>query len=401
MADERKITDGRIMADERKITEEREAAWWLGAAPGFGAVRLVQLSQLFDSARSVLAAAREKGDGRIFWRERIRARWRKGETLRVTESDWQRLKDYAKEWEKSAWDYHRWAQKGIKFITVWDDIYPRRLCPYPNRPFSLYIKGNLPAEKAKAAALIGARACSPYGRSYARRTARELAERGVQIISGLAAGIDSEGHIGALESRKEGSTFAVLGCGPDQCYPKEHGLLAERIVEAGGGLLSEFAPGTPPFSSNFPMRNRIISGLSDCILVMEARRQSGSLITVNRALDQGKDVFALPGRVSDPLSEGCNRLIQSGAAPLLGSRDVLELLFPGAEENEKNAEFVKKPLASDRNLVYSCLDCQGKSVQELMELTGLPLSAVREELLALLLDGRAAETAKGCYAAVD
>ena len=383
-----------------KKEREKEAAWWLNSIPGMGTVRIQQLTALFGSAENILAAAMERGDGRVFW-QRIEGRWRGSRRLLITAEDWLRIKGYVKEREKCVQNYHRWRQAGIRFITMWDDDYPKRLSYYGDRPIALYVRGNLPAEEKRTAAVIGARACSCYGRIYARRIARELAEREVQIVSGLAAGIDSEGHAGALESGRERATYAVLGCGPDQCYPREHGLLADRIVETGGGLISEFAPGTPPAPSHFPMRNRIISGLSDCILVMEARKRSGSLITVDQALEQGKEVFALPGRANDPLSEGCNRLIKAGAALLADSRDVLECLFPGARENTKSAEIVKKPLAPDKNLVYSCLDCQGKSVEELMELTGLPLSVVYEELLSLLLDGQITEAAKGCYALLD
>ena len=407
-ADKEKM-NGVILNKERRDQEEKRAAWWLDSAPGLGAVRLLQLAQLFGSAVNIAAAARERGDGLLFWQEQIQGRWKEDTELKVTAANWQSLRAHLRNWEKAAEEYHRWTQAGIRFITIWDDAYPERLSHYRDRPFALYVKGNLPLEERKTAAVIGARACSRYGRIYARKIARELAERQVQIVSGLAAGIDSEGHVGALDSGMPGATYAVLGCGPEQCYPREHGLLADRIVEAGGGLISEFAPGTPPLAHHFPMRNRIISGLSDCILVMEARGRSGSLITVGQALEQGKEVFALPGRANDGLSEGCNCLIKTGAALLTGSREVLEYLLPGAKENnrekeeekEKSAEFVKKPLAPNENLVYSCLDCQGKSVEQLMELTGLPLSAVREELLLLLLDGEIAETAKGCYAALE
>ena len=191
-----------------------------------------------------------------------------------------------------------------------DKAYPERMRPYPDMPAGIYTKGRLPFEGVPSAAIVGARACSVYGRVQARRYARELAAAGVQIISGLATGVDAAAHEGALEGG--GVTFAVLGCGVDICYPKENYPLMRRMLEHGGGILSEFEPGEEPAAWHFPQRNRIISALADLVLVVEARKRSGSLITADYALEQGKSVYALPGRVNDPLSEGCNRLIAQG-----------------------------------------------------------------------------------------
>lgn len=258
--------------------------------------------------------------------------------------------------------------------------------------------------------MIGARACSAYGGGQGKRFARELAACGVQIISGLAYGVDSEGHWGALESGAAGATYAVLGCGVDQCYPPEHEKLADQILANGGGLISEFLPGTGPKARNFPMRNRIISGLSDCILVMEARKRSGSLITVDQALEQGKEVFALPGRVCDGLSEGCHQLIRNGAAILTSSEDVLEFLYPDRKEYMKMADGAERKLVtksiseSDTNTnpgigkeIYCCLDTDGKTIEQLMSQTGLSLAQVQMELLDLLMEDKIVEPSKGYY----
>lgn len=430
------------------MTEIGEAAWWLAAAPGFGAVKIRQLSALAGRPKQILEQVRRlrsRTDGGRIWYEALCRDWNTGETLTgctgedaerlaIRSNDMERLVLHGAEFEKYAEEYHRWLRCGIRFITVWDEEYPGRLLPLYDRPFALYVRGALPADDRPSAAIVGARACSGYGAGQARRFARELAGKGVQIISGLAYGVDSAGHRGALESGVSGSTFAVLGCGPEKCYPPEHEALAEQIVAQGGGLISEFPPGTEPAAKNFPMRNRIISGLSDCLLVMEARRRSGSLITVDQALEQGREVFALPGHVDDCLSEGCHRLIQNGAAILTDSRDVLEYLAPNkrmaelssqkevqsaqkedtmrktaenllfcdempdsVKKQANDSKFAKKILAPDKNMVYSCLDCQGKTIEELMTLTGLTLSQVRMELLELLMTDRAAETAKGYY----
>ena len=214
-------------------------------------------------------------------------------------------------------------KEGIRLVAFLDENYPKRLLQIPDYPVGLFVRGELPDEERPAAAVIGARDCTNYGRQEAESVAAELAGAGVQIISGLAYGIDSAGHRGALKAG--GRTFGVLGCGIKICYPRENYGLYERMCRQGG-VLSEWMPWEPPQQKNFPIRNRIISGLSDVLLVMEARQKSGSLITAGIGLEQGKEIFALPGRVSDPLSEGCNRLISEGAGVLLGPEEVLEYI---------------------------------------------------------------------------
>ncbi|MBP3701670.1 MAG: DNA-processing protein DprA [Lachnospiraceae bacterium] len=357
-----------------------------------------------------------------------------GHRLQIRLQDVRQLWYHRKEIDHSGEEYERWISAGLGFVTIFDPDYPQRLREIYDPPFALYVRGKLPDPHRKTAAIIGARACSGYGANYGRKIARELAAEGVQIISGLAYGIDSEGHWGALESKVPGATYAVLGCGVEQCYPREHEKLADQILQNGGGILSEFPPGTAPHAGHFPMRNRIISGLSDCILVMEARRRSGSLITVDQALEQGREVFALPGRVEDKLSEGCLHLIRNGANLLTESGDVLWYLFPEKRKNgkymDKNVKIAsecggkdkgikkiqirsgeldecerkrgharEKDFSADteKNSVYSCLDSVEKTVEEIMTLTGLPLAAVRMQLLELLLEDQITETVKGYY----
>lgn len=224
--------------------------------------------------------------------------------------------------------------------------------------------------------------------------AAELARAGVQIVSGLAYGIDGAGHAGAL--RAGGKTFGVLGCGIKICYPREnYGLYQKMAVQ--GGILSEFAPKEQPQPRNFPVRNRIISGLSDVILVIEARQKSGSLITAGLGLEQGKEIFALPGRVSDPLSEGCNRLIQEGAGILLTPDDVLEYFTLRNGKILRVHEKNKNGLAKKEKMVYSCLDLQPKGLEEIVTLSGLPVGECISVLLELELSGYIVETSHQYY----
>lgn len=199
------------------------------------------------------------------------------------------------------------AMQKIKCLTIEDSNFPDRLRKLSGMPKKLYYIGNLPDPKKPAAAVVGARMCSPYGRCQAFKYARTMASYGVQIISGMARGIDAEGHKGALDT--DTPTFAVLGSGVDVCYPNSNRWLYQRILEKGGGIISELPPGSPPVNWAFPARNRIISGLSDAVLVVEAKEQSGSLITANFALEHGHSVYALPGAVTEELSRGCNKLI--------------------------------------------------------------------------------------------
>lgn len=219
--------------------------------------------------------------------------------------------------------YDRLRERGISFLPYWDSAYPSRLKNIVDAPVALYQKGRLPEDAQKAVAIIGARECSGYGRETARCFAAGLARAGVTIISGMARGVDGIAGEAALEVG--GSSVAVLGCGVDICYPPENKKLYERL-EREGCLLSEYPPGTQPAAALFPPRNRIISGLADLVLVTEARDKSGTLITVDMALEQGRDVFAVPGRITDSCSRGCNRLIGNGAGAAISVPQLLEVL---------------------------------------------------------------------------
>ena len=280
--------------------------------------------------------------------------------------------------------YHREVGQGIRFISRIDEAFPEKLKPYPGCPIGLYVKGKLPDPKKPAVAMVGARACSSYGRAIANRFGRELAEAGVQVISGMAAGIDGICQQAALSVG--GESFGVLGCGVDVVYPPENHELY-RMLEENGGLISEYAPGRPPLSYQFPARNRIISGLCDCLIVVEARKKSGTLITTDFALEQGKYIGAVPGRVGDSLSEGCNQLIQTGAFLIQNTEDILNILGIYSKTNEKIMKNPADSLASLEKTVYSCLGLCPKHLEEIVGEVMLPMSQVMEILLTLEING--------------
>ena len=214
-------------------------------------------------------------------------------------------------------------QADIYYISRDSERYPQRFRELPQMPEGIYVKGTLPDEKMPTAAIVGARMCSRYGRVTSFDFGKKLAENGVQVISGMALGIDGAAQEGALAGG--GRTFAILGCGADICYPRSNYRLYDQIPDHGG-IISEFEPGTKPLPYNFPIRNRLISALADVVIVVEARKKSGSLITVDYALEQGKSVYAVPGRVGDVLSDGCNNLIAQGAGIAWSVETILEEL---------------------------------------------------------------------------
>lgn len=289
--------------------------------------------------------------------------------------------------------YERMKTQGIRLITLEDEEYPSRLLHIYGPPCGLYIRGRLPVRQERSAAVIGARICSSYGKEMAWRTGRTLAQAGIQVIGGMAAGIDGAGHRGALET---GRTYAVLGCGVDQCYPLENRDLFERIPVTGG-LISEFPPGSRPLSWHFPQRNRLISGLSDLVAVIEAKKKSGSLITVEYALDQGKDVFALPGMVTDALSEGCHQLIKNGAGLFSSPADLLEILAPNRKNQLKSSKEIEMGLVFIEKKVYSCLDFRARSMEKIAINAGLSVSETAQALIQLEIKGLARRTGLSAY----
>ena len=227
--------------------------------------------------------------------------------------------------------------------------------------------------------------------------ARILTQTGIQVISGLARGVDAAAHAGALAAG--GKTYGVMGCGVDFCYPTSSRKLY-HVMQQQGGILSEFAPGTPPLSYHFPLRNRIISGLSEAILVVEAKEKSGSLITADAALEQGRTVFALPGRAGDLLSEGCNRLIYQGAIPAWKPEIILEEMeWTGKKEiiQEDFTQEKKIVLAREDDLVYSCVGLYPKNVDQIAQESRVEIRKLMSILVTLELQGYIREITKNYY----
>lgn len=298
--------------------------------------------------------------------------------------------------------FEKLLMRDIRFISCESRDYPEKFKNLPDYPYGIYVKGNLPREDCISVGMIGARICSDYGRAMTKKFAEALSRNNIQIISGMAAGIDAESSLGAINAG--GRTYVVLGCGVDVIYPTENVDLYDAILNSGGGIISEFPPGTRPYAWQFPHRNRLISALSDCILVMEARKRSGTLTTVSQALDQGKDIFALPGRATDSLSVSCNQLISEGAGLLSTPEALLELLKKdyGAELDTFSGGFFEiqegfNELTADETEVYKELDYTPKSADEIADTTGLDLFSVMEVLTELELNGLAMEHGTGLY----
>jgi DNA processing protein len=280
-----------------------------------------------------------------------------------------RWREHVRRFDATAYE-RRLAERGLRFVSV----LPPLLRAIHDPPAGLFVRGAAALDllERPAVAIVGARACSGYGASVARNLGRELAAAGLVVVSGLARGVDGEAHRGALDAG--GATVAVLGCGIDRDYPAAHADLARRIAETGL-VVSEYAPGIEPAPWRFPARNRIVAGLAAATVVVEARERSGALITADLALEEGREVFAVPGEITSALSAGANALLKLGASPLTCAADVLSSF--GIEQDAQDT--VADPL----------LDLLPATADELVRSTGRPPADVAAALVALELDGRA------------
>ena len=301
-----------------------------------------------------------------------------------------------KEWNLEA-EYQKLNDRQVTLYTIADEKYPSRLREISSPPYALYVKGELPLEEQLSVAIVGARECTTYGETMARQYAETLADAGIQIISGMARGIDGVSQKSALAAG--GKSYAVLGSGVDLCYPREHYALYTEL-QTHGGVISEQPLGTQPLSQFFPARNRIISGLADIVIVIEAKERSGSLITADMALEQGKDVYALPGPCNSRLSKGCHNLIKQGAGILLSPKELLEELGIFHKEKIEKTTENKILLESTEKLVYSCLDFHPKNLNRVSEATGLTIQALMHALVGLELKGYIKEISKNYYVKV-
>lgn len=304
---------------------------------------------------------------------------RREQVQTILESDVQRVR---------LWQLYEFIkEKKINVCFRDSEKYPKRLKEIYLPPLVLYYYGTLPKDTMPSLAIIGSRNCSMYGEEIASVFARELSKSGIQIVSGMARGIDSSAQRSAI--KEAGSAYAVLGSGVDVCYPRENKLLYEEICFKGG-VISEELPNTQPIGKNFPKRNRLISGLSDAVFVVEARQKSGSLITVSYALEQGKDIYAIPGRIYERLAEGTNQLIQDGAYLVKEPEDILREFQSNFNYLDRKMESKKTILEKNKNLlletkekmVYACLGLQLKHIEQIYVETGISMS----ELTSLLFD---------------
>jgi DNA processing protein len=287
-------------------------------------------------------------------------------------------------------------KQGIR-VLIWQDTdYPTHLKEIDQPPPVLYIRGELTPEDRWAVAIVGTRQVTAYGRQVTEELSSALAHNGVTIVSGLARGVDAFAHTAALKAG--GRTLAVLGSGVDKIYPPEHRKMADNIL-IQGALVSDYAPGTPPESTNFPPRNRIISGLSMAVVVVEAGETSGALITADFAVEQGREVFAVPGNIMAPQSKGCNRLIANGAHPMLKAEDVLEAL--DLTRNIERRE-VRKAVPSDATeaALLEILDLEPLHVDDIRAQSGLPIESITAALTMMELKGMVRQVGGMNYVAV-
>ncbi len=288
------------------------------------------------------------------------------------------------------------AKQGIRILTWNDPEYPSHLYEIDQPPPVLYLRGEVTPEDAWAVAIVGTRSVTPYGRQVTEELATVLAQNGVTIVSGLARGVDGIAHRAALKAG--GRTLAVLGSGLDKIYPPEHRALAEQIA-AQGAILSDYAPGTPPDSANFPPRNRIISGLSMAVIVVEAGDTSGALITAEFAIEQGREVFAVPGSIFAPQSRGPNHLISNGAKILLSPQTVLEAL-----DLTRNVErrAIRKAVPADPTeaILLEALGAEPIHVDDIRARVALPIETVSAALAMMELKGMVRQVGGMNYVAV-
>ena len=349
------------------MEEKQKYQYWLKCIPGIGNKKQRKLVEYCGSAKEAYGLTEKQ----LMQAEGIR----ECDARAILES-------------KAGFDLDNEAGKfektGLSMVTIEDEEFPKRLTYISDCPYALFYKGQLPKEEEKTAAIVGARMCSSYGRAVGLELGEKLAVCGVGVISGMAFGIDSFGHWGAI--RGGGKTYAVLGCGANVCYPAKGRALYEKIWERGG-ILSEYLPDTAPAAGRFPARNRLISALSDVVIVVEARIRSGSLITADFALEQGKDIYAVPGRLDDGQSAGCNELIRQGCGIVTSAESLLEDLGLAADKNEAEDKIAKKLLEKEELMVYSCFDMQPKNSEELLQLTNLSAGELADVLVRLQAKG--------------
>lgn len=367
------------------MTDDQLRSWLsLILTTGLGPTRIQQLRDHLGSPTQILCASHS---------ELKAAGLSENLATALRHTDNKRLEN-SLEWLSQSSTHH--------LLTIDDNAYPPLLKLISDPPQALFIKGQLSILRDWQLAIVGSRNPTTPGRETAHAFAQHLANSGLIITSGMALGIDAAGHEGALDAGKP--TIAVTGNGLDRVYPARHHELAHRIVERGA-LVSEYAPGTKPLPQNFPRRNRIISGLSLGTLVVEAAHKSGSLITAYKALEQSREVFAIPGSIHNPLARGCHQLIREGAKLVETAQDILEELgalagatleVPADKTGDSPSE-MPVPAEPSHQRVLKAMAYEPVSIDTLIERTGLPASALSSILLILELEGRVSTQSGGHY----
>ncbi len=346
--------------------------YWLALSltPGLGSILIKRLLERFKSPEAVFHASTGELSGIEGLGEKAAGEIRKGPQGKMVEKELSLL-------EKA----------GGRIITLKDADYPRRLKDIYDPPVLLYVRGEVRKEDELAVAIVGSRKTAPYGRWVTEKIGEDLARHGVTVVSGMARGIDSLAHKGAIQGR--GRTIAVLGCGVDVIYPSENKNLFHQIMEHGA-ILSEFPMGSPPEAGHFPKRNRIISGLSVGVVIVQASAESGSLITAGYALEQGREVFAVPGNVGAEGSRGTNQLIKDGAKLVESSDDILEEILPQWRREEGVARQAETPgadLTGEEKILYNLLGETPLHIDAIIRESQLDPGRVSSLLLNLELRG--------------
>lgn len=359
------------------MTDKR---YWIGfnLIKGIGAVRMQALIQHF-------------GDLELAWSAPPAELAQAGLSLKVIERIVQARQnvDLRKLWNKI-------EAQGIQILTWEDEAYPQRLKEIEQPPPVLYVRGEYLPEDVFSVAIVGTRRVTAYGRQITEELAAFLAANGITVISGLARGVDVIAHQTALKAG--GRTIGVLGSGVDKIYPPEHRALAEKMAERGA-IISDYPPGTPPDASNFPPRNRIISGLSLAVVVIEAGETSGALITAEFAAEQGREVFAVPGSILAPQSKGTNKLIQKGALPLLSVDDLMQALDLTRLGEQKAARKIIPTDETEARLMH-VLGAEPLHVDEIRQQAELPIERVTAALALMELKGMVRQVGGMNYVAV-
>lgn len=296
-------------------------------------------------------------------------------------------------------DPEGYAQKikdsGISWLTIFDENYPKHLKEIYDPPIVLYYKGEILPVDEQAVAVVGTRKITSYGRLVTGKLTQGLVESGLTIVSGLARGVDTKAHQTALENH--GRTLAVLGGGLNKIFPAENYRLAQEITDGGGAVLSEFPPDHPPLPGNFPARNRIISGLSLAVLITEASEDSGSLITAKLALEQGREVFAVPGPITSELSKGPASLIKQGARLVTDAEEIIEELGLKRIKQQKFRVRDSVKLTELEQKVIECITNEGKHIDEISRSLNLPIATVSATLIKMEIAGLVENLGGGNY----